>query len=153
MTLAKTLAAPFYHTRKEVIPVPDLIFYYAIEKRFMSKEEAYRILKKGENQGLIEIKGDMVRLLFDINSVEIPIGYKPSSSVFQTMDPFDELLDRICLHTNKKQGTVISEMNQIMLDIFHETILSDAVLVIVAKKYHVPVTDLLDEFRKKWEKK
>jgi len=152
VSLLKTLAAPFYHTRKDAIPISELVYYYAYDKKFMSKEEVSIILKRGVDQGLIEIHNDIVRPLFDIRTIEIPVGYKPSSAVLEIEDPFQQLLDRICKESGSQEEAVISEMNLIK-SVFDRKIRSDAALIIVAKQRGVRVTDLLDAFREKTIKK
>lgn len=153
VSLLKTLAAPFYHTRKDTLQISELTFYYAYDKKFMNKDDVPRILKRGVNQGLIEIHNDTVRPLFDINTVEIPIGYKPSSVVFEVEDPFQQLLDRICKESGIQQEDIIRDMNTIQKEIFDQKIRSDAALIIIAKQHGIIIADLLDAFREKLTKK
>jgi len=153
VSLQKTLAAPFYHTRKDTLQKSELIFYYAYDKKFMSKDDVQRILKRGVDQGLIEIHNDTVRPLFDINTVEIPIGYRPSSIIFEIEDPFQQLLDRISIETGIQHEEIIRDVNTIQIDFFDQKIRSDAALIIIAKQHGVIIADLLDAFREKWTKK
>ena len=81
--------------------------------------------------------------LFDLASVQIPIGFKPSSSIFDVEDPFQQLLDRIASHTGMQAEGVISEMNELIQNRFDGKIRSEAALVIIAKQHNVTVQDLV----------
>ena len=59
----------------------------------MSIEQANVILKRALDEGLIGYDGEMLAPKFDISSVEVPIGFKPSQSVFELNDPVQSLID------------------------------------------------------------
>jgi hypothetical protein len=143
MTLKTTLAAPFYHSRAKSLGKSELIYYYAFDRRWMDKEKVDLLLRRGIEQKLIGTDGEMFYPLFDISSIQIPVGFRPSSSVFDIEDAFQQLLDRISTHTGISGEGIISEMNKLIQEQYDENIRPEAALVVVAKLHNVTVTDLI----------
>ncbi len=79
---------------------------------------------------------------FDIAEITIPVGFKPTSSVFDQNDPAQELIGRIAQTKGLLETEVVSEMNRIIKDQFDSNLLPAAALVLLAKKYQVPFLDL-----------
>jgi hypothetical protein len=147
MTLKTTLAAPFYHSRVQKLSRSELIYYYSFDRKWMNRDQADLLLKRGHDQGLIRTDGEFFYLLFDVSEVQIPIGYKPSSAIFDVSDPVQQLIDRIASRGNQSPEDVVSRMNEIIQDQFDGNIRPEAVLVILAKMSGTPYTDLLTELR------
>jgi hypothetical protein len=124
VTLRTTIAAPFKHTRKSGMRKNELVYYYALDRKWMSTEQA-----------------------FDLAGVTIPIGFKPGSSIFERNDPTQELIGRIAKAKNVEETAIVAEMNQVIKDGFDTHLLPPAALVILAKKYAVPFEDLRDALR------
>ncbi len=74
--------------------------------------------------------------------VTIPVGFKPTSSIFERNDPAQELIGRIAQAQGIEETEVVSEMNRIIKEGFDGNLLPAAALVLLAKKYHVPFKDL-----------
>jgi len=55
VTLRLTIAAPFKHTRKTAIRKNELVYYYALDRKWMSTEQANQLLKRAEEEGLLSI--------------------------------------------------------------------------------------------------
>jgi len=147
MTLKTTLAAPFYHSRVEKLGRSELIYYYSFDRRWMDRDQVDLLLKRGIDQGLIRTDGEFFYLLFDPSEVQIPIGYKPSSAIFEVSDPISQLMDRIVSHSGLSQEEVASRMNELITDRFDGKLRPSAALVILAKEFETPYTDLIPAFR------
>jgi hypothetical protein len=143
MTLKTALAAPFYHSRAQKLGKSELLYYYAFDRRWMDREQVDLLIHRGVEQQLLGTDGDMYYPLFDLAEVQIPIGYKPSSSIFDAHDPFEQLLDRITSHTKMEPEAIIAKMNQVISEHFDGKIRPEAALVIVAKQNNIEVSDLL----------
>lgn len=83
LSLITTIAAPFRHTRKDRLKKNEVVYYLAFDRKWMSIEQANVILKRALEEGLVGYDGEMLAPKFDILSVDIPIGFKPSQSVFE----------------------------------------------------------------------
>lgn len=147
MTLKTALAAPFYHSRAQKLGKSELIYYYAFDRRWMDREQVDLLIHRGLEQHLLGTDGEMYYPLFDLAEVQIPIGYKPSSSIFDVHDPFEQLLDRITGQVKKEPEEIIARMNQVISEHFDGNIRPEAALVIVAKENNVAVADLLEPLR------
>ncbi len=144
MTLQLTIAAPFRHSRKDRLKRNEMVFYLSFDRKWMSIPQANQILERASQEGLIAFEGDMIRPLFDVSHVEIPIGFKPSSAVFEQGDPSQDLIRRISQVTGETETQVVAAMHKIVTERFHGHLRPEAALVILAKKNNVPFEDLLE---------
>jgi hypothetical protein len=48
VTLRLAIAAPFKHTRKTGMRKNELVYYYALDRKWMSTEQANQLLKRAE---------------------------------------------------------------------------------------------------------
>jgi hypothetical protein len=153
MSLIVTVAAPFRHTRKDRLKKNEIIYYLAFDRKWMSIEQANIILKRALDEGLIIYDGEMLAPKFDLASVEVPIGFKPSSAVFETDDPVQSLIDRIVKATGKKETDLVSEINRMTSKDFDNLLMPEAAVVILAKRYGVRFEDQLPELTRHLIKK
>lgn len=147
LSLTITLAAPFRHARKNQLKKNEIIYYLAFDRHWMNIEQANLLLSKAGEEGLIEAEGDMIRPTFDLSDVEIPIGFKPSSAIFERSDPYQDMLGRIVTETGQTPQTVVSEMNTLIQKEFDGNIRPEAAIIIIAKKYNVGFEDMLPALR------
>lgn len=147
MSLSVTIAAPFRHTRKERLKKNEIVYYLAFERGWMNIEQANLLLARAREEGLIAYEGDMIRPLFDVESIEVPLGFKPSSSVFNRYDPQEELLQRIAGKKNVPLTLVVAEMNAMITKEFDGHIRPEGAVIILAKRYGVEFSDLLPALR------
>jgi hypothetical protein len=152
ITLLATIAAPFRHTRKERLKKNELIYYLALDRKWMSIEQANLLLIRAKDDGLIGYDGDMIRPLFDITAVEIPVGFKPSSGIFERADPVQQLIDRIAGLTGNPVPHVVTEMNRTIHEEFDGHLLPEAAVVMVAKRHRVPFEDTLSALQEQLRK-
>ena len=147
LSLTTTLAASFRHARKEQLKKNEIIYYLAFDRHWMNIEQANLLLSRAGEEGLIEYEGDMIRPTFDVSSVEIPIGFKPSSAIFERSDPYQDLLGRIVAESGQPVQDVVSEMNSLIQKEFDGNLRPEAAIVILAKKYNVGFEDILPALR------
>lgn len=130
----------------------ELVYYYALDRKWMSTEQANMLLRRAEEERLIRQENGVFSPLFDISGITIPIGFKPTSAVFEQHDPSAELIARIAKAKNQEETEVVAEMNRIIRDRFDGNLLSVAALVLLAKKEQVPFEDLQDGLTRSLEK-
>lgn len=144
MTLKTTLAAPFRHTRKTGMRKNELVYYYALDRKWMSTEQANQLLHRAEEDGLLRQENGLYTPAFTIADVTIPIGFKPTSVIFERSDPSQELIGRIARARKSEETEIVAEMNKVIREEFNTNLLPSAALVVLAKRYGVPCDDLLD---------
>jgi len=138
------VAAPFKHMRKDRLQRSEFVFYIAIDRKWMNKEQANQLLERAKTEGLIEVDGGAIRPLFDLTDVSIPLGFKPTSDVLTVAEsPYEELIGRIAAATEKPPREVVAELHRIVTDNFDGNIRVEAAAVILAKKYGVAFEDKL----------
>jgi hypothetical protein len=120
----------------------ELVYYYALDRKWMSTEQANLLLHYAEEDGLLGQMNGVFSPRFDITEVTIPVGFKPASSIFERNDPSQELIGRIANAQGMQETQVVSEMNRIIKERFDGNLLPAAALVLLAKKYNVPFIDL-----------
>jgi hypothetical protein len=147
VSLAITIAAPFRHARKASLKKSEMVYFLAFERGWMNIEQANVLLALARDEGLIAVDGDMIRPLFDTTTVEIPLGFRPPSSISRRSDPLEELMQRIEKAKNIPATSVAAEMNAIISREFDGYLRPEAALVILARRHAVPFDDLLPAFR------
>lgn len=143
MTLRLAVAAPFKHTRKTVMRKNELVYYYALDRKWMSTEQANQLLKRAEEEGLLSLENGQYTPLFDLSGLTLPVGFRPSSGIFDKQDPVQELIGRIARVRSVEETQIVAEMNRIIKENFDNNLLPPAALVLLAKRYGVPFEDLL----------
>ena len=147
MTLKTTIAAPFRHTRKTGMRKNELVYYYALDRKWMSKEQATLLLQRAEEDGLLRQENGVFSPTFDSAGVVLPVGFRPSSAIFERNDPTQELIGRIARARNIDETEIVAEMNRLIRERFDTNLLPPAALAILAKKHNVPFEDLRDTLR------
>ena len=144
MTLRITVAAPFKHTRKTGMRKNELVYYYALDRKWMSTDQANQLLRRAEEESLMSLENGIYAPRFDLAAITIPIGFKPTSAIFERNDPAQVLIGRIVKVTAMQETDIVAEMNRMIRDGFESHLLPPAALVLLAKKYNVPFNDLSD---------
>jgi len=147
MSLTITIAAPFRHARKDLLKKNEIVYFLSFKQHWMNIDQANILITRAEEEGLVTLEGDMIRPLFDVSTIEIPLGYRPGSAVFERSDPVDDLLSRISQHSGKPLADLVAEQNQIVMERFGGTLRSEAAVVIMAKRHDVEFKDLLPALR------
>ena len=153
MSVKVAVAAPFKHMRKDRLQKSEFVFYIAIDRKWMNKEQVNHLLERAISEGLLEMKAGVLRPLFDVAEVSIPLGFKPTSDVLVAESPYEELIGRITAATGKPAQEVVAELHQVVNDHFDGNLRVEAAVVILAKKYGVPFEDKLAALKKSVTKK
>lgn len=148
MSLKITVAAPFRNLRKEQLRKSEFIFFLAIDRKWMNKEQADRLLAIAEDEGLLVQKGGFIAPTFDPGEVTIPLGFKPSSDILEREDPLAGLMERIAVARGIPLPRVAAEMNELIESRFDGRLKAEAAAVLLAQRYRIPYEDLLDALRK-----
>jgi len=102
-----TVAAPFRHWRKPALTRSELVYYYALDRRWMNTEQAAVFIRNAEDAGLLVQEEGTYKPAFDYSAVTIPIGFKPTSVIFEKRDPVAEILNRIVRETKREETDVL----------------------------------------------
>jgi hypothetical protein len=120
----------------------------------MSREEAHRVLERAVEEGLLEVTTDgWVRPLLDLSTVTVPVGFRPSSRILESVQPSQELIQRIAAKDAVTPAQVTAEVNRVKEEEFDGKIRVEAAVVLVAKRRGVPFEDLRDRLTAEMTKK
>jgi len=148
VSLKTIVAAAFKHLRKSRLQKVEFIYYIAIDRKWMNKEEATLLLERARDGGLIILQEGVYIPGFDLAEVEIPLGFKPSTSVLRKEDPIERLVSEIAARAGTEQRAIYAEMNMITHDHFDDRLLPEAAVVILARRYQVDVGTYREELMK-----
>jgi hypothetical protein len=153
VSLEIVLAAPFRHSRKEKLQKNDFIFYLALDRKWMSRDQATILLERAIAKGLLGFSDGWLKPRFDIDGVTIPLGYRPPPDLLLEEEPAQTLLTRIAGATGRSLSEVTAEMNQLISRDFGGMLRLEAAGIVLAKKYGVPFEDLLGSLKEQVMKK
>ena len=153
MSVRIAVAAPFKHMRKERLQRSEFVFYIAIDRKWMNKEQANQLLERAKSEGLVEMEGGAIRPLFDVAEVSIPLGFKPTSDILVTENPSEDLIGRIAAATGRPAQEIVAELHRVVTDQFDGNLRVEAAAVILARKYGVAFEDKLPALERSVVKK
>lgn len=147
MSLRITVAAPFRHLHKDQLQRSEFVYYLAIDRMWMNREQAGVLLDLAAEQGLVELRNGVVTPLFAVAEVAVPLGYRPGADDLERPDPERLLLSRIAAATGRDEREVAAEANRLVAEGFDGQLRSKAALVLLALRHGVDVDDLLAPLR------
>ena len=125
----------------------ELVYYYALDRKWMSTAQANLLLKRAEEEGLLGLDNGLYSPRFDIAGMILPVGFKPTSGIFERHDPVQDLIGRIARARSLDETDVVAEMNRIIRENYDMHLLPPAALVLLARSHGVPFDDLLDALK------
>jgi hypothetical protein len=147
VSLEIVLAAPFRHMRKERLQKNDFIFYLALDRKWMSREQATILLERAITKELLSYADGWITPRFDVNAITIPLGYRPPPNLLLEDEPAQMLLSRIATKTNRPLSDITAEMNRMIARDFGGKLRVEAASVLLAKMYDIPFEDLLSSLK------
>jgi len=126
----------------------EIVYYFTIDRRWMNREQAEKIISMAEGEGMIKKEGDFFQILGDYSGIDIPLGYKPSSEIFEKKDPVESIAAAIAKKNGAGVNDVIADMNAIIREGFDGNLAPEAAIVILAREHGVKFEEYLDELKK-----
>lgn len=139
--------------RKGSLRKSEFVFFIAIEKKWLNKDAAEVLIRRAEDEGLIEVNDGVITPCFPLSEVDIPLGFKPPAGLLDRADPVQEMIARIATALNRSQPEVVAELNEIMSGNFDGRLLSEAAVLILAKRYAVSFDDKYEDLRRSAQEK
>lgn len=137
MSLRVTLAAPFKGKGRTRMREQAVVVDLAIDRNWVSPDQAKRLLELGVDRGLLERDDGEVSVAFDLDSVSVPDGFVPDDSIFQQRSPFEEILDELVAAGYDRQETVAG-INTLQNELL---VTADAAAVLYARREGVSVDE------------
>ena len=148
MALQTAVAAPFRHMHRERLRRPEFIYFLAIDRRWMSRDQAGALISIAIRAGLLREEGGVLVPSFNPAEVDIPLGFRPSDDIFLQEENYCEtLMVRIAEARGVSEQEVAKEITALAGEEFDGLLLPEAGAVILARKYGVPFEDLVSQLR------
>ena len=114
--LHQTFASLYKRKGKDVIKAKDLELLASMELRWFEPAEARKLVAYALSFGVIEDTGDGLKTIFVLDSVEIPLGFRPPENLLSSLahdeeSLFMQLVNQISISTNLDPEKVIAEIN------------------------------------------
>jgi len=111
--LKKALAFLF-QKEGEKISEEDFIYAQSVDMEWFSSDEAREVIDKALESGFIKVTEDEIVANFDYESVDIPMGFKPSEDILEEKkrDIFPDLLNEIEEKSDLSKQEIMSKVNE-----------------------------------------
>lgn len=134
---AYLIAIPFKKRGKKSLKISDFIFALSLDLKWGPPEKVRALLREADAEGMVKLDGEVVHASFEAESVDVPVGFKPSSE--------EGILDRgirlITSKTGMSRKEVIALANE-KQDSLQRLVDLDAVMLLVARELGIDVSDL-----------
>ena len=131
------VATPFKKRGKKSLKVSDFIFALSLDLKWGPPEKVRALLREAEAEGLVTMDGEMVSAAFDLEAVEVPLGFKPSTEE----GILDQGIRLIISQTGMSRREVIALANE-KQDMLEKLVELDAVVLLLAREMGIDVHDL-----------
>ncbi len=92
----------------------DFIYSQSADLDWYPSKYARRVLERAQELSLVDVKDDLVIARFDFESVDIPMGFEPSTDILKEKkkDLFPELLDKVVEKSDLSKQEIMSLVNK-----------------------------------------
>jgi len=149
------LAFLFKRTGKQRPSYSELYLDLSMNLNWFSPEDAKKFLNDAIKKKLLIKEGESVSASFEINKIEIPMGFTPSKKIFfekkrqkdlDEKNTFGKIVKRICDKTNLGENEVINKINAISKE---KNLLIEIGALLVGKDYDLDLSDFFEEIDEK----
>lgn len=131
------VATPFKKRGKKSLKISDFIFALSLDLKWGSPEKVRALLREAETEGVVTMDGEMVSATFDLEAVDVPLGFKPSTEE----GILDQGIRLITSQTGMSRKEVIVLANE-KQDSLKKLVELDAVVLLLAREMGIDVHDL-----------
>jgi hypothetical protein len=134
------VATPFKKRGKKSLKISDFIFALSLDLKWGPPEKVRALIREAEAEGMVKMDGEMVTASFDPETLDVPLGFKPSTQ--------EGILDRgirlITSQTGMSRKEVIALANE-KQDSLKMLVELDAVVLLAAREMGIDVRSLAEE--------
>ena len=138
-----TAAMPFKRKGVDSMKENDFVMALSMDLNWFKPAAARAFVKTAIETGILSMEMDMIKAQFNIEDVEIPIGFIPNSASFTKIDIFEQIIERIMENTGDDKQSIIARINQKKNEtrgLFTIEVLG----ILIAREYGIQVDDLIE---------
>jgi hypothetical protein len=146
------IAFLFKRSGKSKLKESEIYLPLSLELGWFSTKEARQFVEYAIKQKLLIEKEGLLTPSFDIEKIDITVGFSPSKSTFKVKekveeeDVFQKIVNRIIEKTNNTYEEIIKDINRIQKE---KNIIPEVAALLLAKEFNVNVEDSLDAVEKR----
>ena len=142
-----TAALPFKRKGTGSMNKKEFIMILSMDLNWFKPETARLFMRYAIDEGIISREGDILTAQFDIESVKIPMGFKPDETLLREKDVLDLIVERIMENTGHEKKSIIAEINKKRTET--RGLLTIEVLgILTARDYGIQMADLISHFQR-----
>jgi len=146
------IAFIFKRSGKSKLKESEIYLPLSLELGWFSTKEARQFIEYAIKQKLLIEKEGLLTPSFDVEKIDIAVGFSPSKSTFTVKekgeedDVFQRIVNRIIEKTNYTHEEIIQNINRIQEE---KNIIPEVAALLLAKEFNVNVEDSLDAVEKR----
>ncbi|WP_340817679.1 DUF2240 family protein [Methanolobus sp. WCC4] len=111
-------ATPFKRNNKDSLSIKDFEFVLSFDLKWMAPDVASKVRDKAIGSQLLKFEGAELAPNFDISTIEIPHGFKPSESIFKERSVIEDIIAMIVAScgTSARETTALINKKQEQLE-------------------------------------
>jgi len=143
--LIYTVVQPFKIKGERSIKTKEFILSLVLDLKWFKPAEAKSVLSTAVNNGLLQQKGDLVTVNFDLTQVNPPFDFKPTTEIITTAEEslFEKIIERIIVNTGEDKRKIIAAINQNQKKLSRLVDINVSALIIAVEN-DVEVSDLIN---------
>lgn len=139
------IAFLFKHSGKNELDESEIYLPLSIDLDWFSTKEAHRFVNYALKQKLLTRKKGLLTPSFDINKINIPVGFSPSKKNFESVgkleeenNVMDKIVNRISEKTDRDPKQIAEEIKQVSLE---KNIFLEVASLFLAKRYDIVIEE------------
>ena len=141
----------FKRSGRKQLKESEIYLPLSLELGWFSTKEARKYVEEAIKQKLLVKKEGFLTPSFDVEKINIPVGFSPIKSTLEVKkttdeDVFQEIVNRIVEKTNKQHDEIIKIIKQIQVE---KKILPEVAALLFAKENNILVEDVFNSVEKK----
>ena len=139
-----TAAQPFKRKGTDYLKESEFVMALSMDLNWFKPDIAKAFMQAAVDNGIIARDEGMLKALFNLEDVEIPMGFKPDASVFQEKEVFEQIVDRIMANTGLEKQKIVASINKKRSEtagLFTIEVLG----ILVAQEHGAQVDDLIEK--------
>lgn len=145
------IAFLFKRSGKSKLKESEIYLPLSLELGWFPTKDARQFIEYAIKQKLLTKKEGLLTPSFDVEKIDIPVGFSPSKSTFNVEeskveeDVFQKIVNRIIEKTNHTYEEIIKEIKQIQEE---KKIIPEVAALLLAKEFNIYVEDSFDAVEK-----
>ena len=147
MSLQVAVAVPFRQQGTRSLGEGEFVVALSLDREWFSPDQAKRLVDVAVGRGLLNDDDGDLQPTFDVDDVDVPEGFTPSTDILREQSTFEQLLDGMVAGGLRKQDAV-AETNDTQRRL---GITLEAAAVLVARRNDIDCSDVAAAVRAELE--